>query len=169
MDLALLLVRLIGLGFAAHGTQKLFGWFGGYGLAGTGGFFEQIGFKPGRMFAAAAGTSELIGGLLVAFGLLGPIGPMLIIAVMTTAALSVHAPNGFFGQNNGYELPLVYAGLAFLLAFTGFGAYSLDAAFGLSSIWTPTISWIVVGLGILGGLANVATRRKAATGQPAGN
>jgi len=169
VDLALLLVRLIGIGFAAHGAQKLFGWFGGYGLAGTGGFFEQIGFRPGRLFAAAAGVSELTGGLLVALGLFGPIGPMFIIVVMTTAALSVHAPNGFFGQNNGYELPLVYGGLAFILAFTGFGAYSLDAAFGLSTFWTPTLSWIFVGLGFLGGLGNSATRRKAATSQPAGN
>jgi len=169
LDLALLLVRLIGLGFAAHGAQKLFGWFGGYGLAGTGGFMEQIGFRPGRAFAAAAGCSELLGGLLVAFGLLGPVGPMLMLVVMTTAALSVHIPNGFFGQNNGYELPLVYGGLAFLLAFTGFGAYSLDAAFGLASLWTPAISWVAVALGILGGIANAAMRRKAATTEPAGN
>jgi putative oxidoreductase len=169
MDLALLLVRLIGLGFAAHGAQKLFGWFGGHGLAGTGGFFEQIGFRPGHVFAAMAGISELLGGLLVAFGLLGPIGPMFMIAVMTTAALSVHAPKGFFGQDGGYELPLVYGSLAFLLAFTGFGAYSLDAAFGLGSLWTPMISWIAVGLGILGGIGNHATRRKAATAEPAGN
>ncbi len=169
MDLALLLVRLIGIGFAAHGAQKLFGSFGGYGLAGTGGFFESIGFRPGRVFAAAAGFSELTGGLLVALGLLGPIGPMFIIAVMTTAAVSVHLHNGFFAQNNGYELPLVYGSLALLLAFTGFGAYSLDAAFGLGSLWTPAISWIAVGLGVLGGLGNVATRRKAATSQPAGN
>jgi len=169
MDIALLLVRLIGIGFAAHGAQKLFGWFGGHGIAGTAGFFEQIGFRPGRAFAIAAGFSELAGGLLVALGLFGPFGPMFMIAVMTTAALSVHAPNGFFGQNNGYELPLAYAGLAFLLAFTGFGAYSLDAALGLSALWTPTISWIAVGLGILGGLGNHATRRKAATSQPAGN
>lgn len=169
MDLALLLVRLIGIGFAAHGTQKLFGWFGGHGLAGTGAFFEQIGFRPGRAFAAAAGFSELVGGLLLALGLLGPVGPMLMIAVMTTAALSVHAPNGFFGQNNGYELPLAYSAIAFVLAFTGFGAFSLDAVFGLNAIWTPAISWIFVGLGILGGLGNVATRRKAATSQPTGN
>ncbi len=79
---------------------------------------------------------------------------MFMIAVMTTAALSVHAPNGFFAQNDGFELPLVYGGLAFLLAFSGFGAYSLDAAFGLTALWTPTISWIAVGLGVLGGLGN---------------
>ena len=72
----LLVARMVlGLLIAAHGAQKLFGWFGGYGLAGTGGFFEQLGFRPGRFFAATAGTTEVVGGLLVAFGLLGPIGP----------------------------------------------------------------------------------------------
>ena len=67
--LPLLIVRLVvGLGFAAHGAQKLFGWFGGYGLAGTGGFFETVGFKPGKLFAGAAGVGEVLGGLLLALG-----------------------------------------------------------------------------------------------------
>src|ERR1041384_2571298 len=79
----LLVARLaLGLTLAAHGAQKLFGWFGGYGIAGTGGFFEQIGFRPGRLFAATAGLTELAGGLLVALGLLGPVGPALIVSVM---------------------------------------------------------------------------------------
>jgi putative oxidoreductase len=161
--LPLLLVRLIGLGFAAHGTQKLFGWFGGYGLAGTGGFFESLGFRPGRFFAAAAGVGELAGGLLIAFGLGGPIGPMLAIATMLVAILAVHLPNGFLAQNNGYELPLVYLAWAFGLAFTGFGAFSLDAAFGLGAVWTPTIAWSAVALGVVGALVNVALRRKPAS------
>ncbi|HEY4439462.1 MAG TPA: DoxX family protein [Candidatus Elarobacter sp.] len=157
----LLLVRLIGLGFAAHGAQKLFGWFGGYGLAGTGGFFESLGFRPGRFFAGAAGVGELLGGLLIAFGLGGPIGSMLAIAVMVVAILSVHLSHGFFASNNGYELPLAYIGWAFILAFTGFGPYSLDAVLGLNTLWTLQIAWIAVLLGVLGGLANMALRRKA--------
>jgi putative oxidoreductase len=160
--LPLLLVRLIGLGFAAHGTQKLFGWFGGYGLAGTGGFFESLGFRPGRFFAAAAGVGELAGGLLIAFGLGGPIGPMLAIATMLVAILAVHLPSGFFAQNKGYELPLVYLAWAFGLAFTGFGTYSLDAAFGLGAVWTPAIAWSAIALAVVGALANVALRRKPA-------
>jgi len=160
--LPLLIVRLIGLGFAAHGTQKLFGWFGGYGLAGTGGFFASLGFRPGPFFAAAAGFGELVGGLLIALGLGGPIGPMLVIATMLVAILAVHLPNGFFASNNGYELPLVYLAWAFGLAFTGFGAFSLDSALGLGAVWTPAIAWIAVGLGIIGSLANVALRRKPA-------
>src|SRR5665213_2585539 len=165
MDIALplLIVRLvIGLGFASHGAQKLFGWFGGYGLAGTGGFFESIGFKPGKLFAGAAGASELIGGLLLALGLGGPIGPLLIIAVMVVAILAVHLPNGFSSAKNGYELPLLYAMIAVAFAFVGYGAYGIDALLGWNTVWTPALEWAAVGLGIVGGLLNVAARRKPA-------
>jgi putative oxidoreductase len=169
MDIALplLIVRLVvGLAIAAHGAQKLFGWFGGYGLAGTGGFFESIGFRPGKLFAGASGAAEVLGGLLVVLGLGGPIGPMLIISVMVVAILAVHLPNGFFVANNGIEHPLLFAALAFMFAFVGYGAYSLDYAFGWSAVWTPALDWVFVGLGILGGLLNLAARRKPA-GQPA--
>src|ERR1700676_4929401 len=126
LALPLLLVRLvIGLGFAAHGAQKLFGWFGGYGIAGTGGFFESQGWKPGHIFAIAAGLGEIIGGLLVGFGLLGPVGPMFMISVMLVAAVAIHMPNGWFAPN-GVELNLAYIGIAILLAFTGYGECSLD-------------------------------------------
>lgn len=170
MDLALLLVRLIGLGFAAHGAQKLFGWFGGYGLAGTAGFFESLGFRPGRLFAGAAGLSELTGGILIALGLFGPVGPMLVVSVMVVAILTVHAPKGFFITDGGMELNLTYIAIAMLLALAGPGAYSLDAALGIGSIWTPALAWSVLGLGVLGGLGNAALRRKpAATPQSASN
>src|SRR5262245_58606902 len=133
MDTGLLLARMVlGLLMAAHGSQKLFGWFGGYGLAGTGGFFESLGFKPGRFFAAAAGTTEVAGGLLLASGLLGPLGPALIISVMVVAIATVHWPHGLFAQNNGIEVPLLYAAVAAAIALTGNGAYSLDAALELS-------------------------------------
>jgi putative oxidoreductase len=170
MDIALplLIVRLvIGLGFASHGAQKLFGWFGGYGLAGTGGFFESMGFKPGKLFAGAAGVGELLGGLLLALGLGGPIGSMLIISVMLVAILAVHLDGGFFAPK-GIELPLTYAAIGFTFAFVGFGAYSLDAVLGLNTVWTPALEWLFVGLGIVGGLLNLGARRKpAATGAAA--
>jgi putative oxidoreductase len=162
LSAGLLIARLVlGPIMAAHGSQKLFGWFGGYGLDGTGGFMESIGFRPGRTFAAAAGTSELVGGLLLTLGLLGPIGPALIIAVMVVAAVSVHWKHGLFASNNGIELPLVYGAAAMALALTGPGFYSLDAAFGLDSLWTPALAWSAIGVGLLGGAINLGLRRLA--------
>jgi putative oxidoreductase len=162
MDAGLLFARLVvGLLLAAHGTQKVFGWFDGYGLAGTGGFFEQLGFRPGRFFAAVAGGTEVVSGLLLALGLLGPIGPALILSVMLVAAVTVHLPGGIFAQNNGVEVPLLYATAAAALALTGFGAYSLDAALGLASIWTPAVTLAVLSIGVVGGVANLALRRPA--------
>jgi len=162
MDAGLLLARLVvGLLMAAHGSQKLFGWFGGYGLAGTGGFFEQLGFRPGRLFAAAAGGTELVGGLLIALGLLGPLGPALIVSVMIVAIATVHWQHGVFAQNNGYELPLLYSVTAAAIALVGNGAYSLDAVVGLS--WPAEVAWAALALGVIGGFANLAIRKTAPT------
>jgi putative oxidoreductase len=159
MDLGLLLLRLVaGAIMAAHGAQKLFGWFGGYGLVGTAGFFEQIGFRPGRPLAAAAALSEFAGGLLIAAGLLGPLGPAVVLATMIVAA-SVHWQNGLFAMKNGIELPLLYAMVAIALALAGYGAYSLDAAIGLQAFWTPTIAAAALTAGVAGGIANLAARR----------
>src|SRR6267143_2954298 len=108
LSIGLLLVRIvIGLIMAAHGAQKLLGWWGGYGLRGTGQFFEQLGFQPGPAFAAAASLSEIISGLLVAVGFLGPIGPALMVSVMIVAAVTVHWGQGLFAPK-GIELPLLY-------------------------------------------------------------
>jgi putative oxidoreductase len=158
----LLAMRLVlGVYMAAHGAQKLFGWFGGYGLAGTSGFFEQIGFRPARAFAVAASLSEIASGVLVAAGLLGPIGPALMLSVMIVAAVSVHWSNGLFATSNGIEHPTVFAAGAFALALTGPGIFSLDAALGLESLWTPAIAWTAIGVGTLGGMANLKMRRPA--------
>ena len=162
MDIALLLVRLVGLGFAAHGAQKLFGWFGGYGLAGTGGFFESVGFRPGRFFAVAAGLGEFAGGLLLALGFLGPVGPMLIVSVMVVAILTVHLGKGWMVDKGGAELPTLYIAVALIVAIAGPGAFSIDNLVGLTVLSSPSIAWGALGLGLLGGLANVALRRKPA-------
>jgi putative oxidoreductase len=164
MDIGVLLARVVfGALMAAHGSQKLFGWFGGYGIAGTGGFFDSLGFKPGRLFAAAAGFTEVVGGALLALGLLGPLGPAMIIAVMVVAIATVHWQHGLFAQNNGMEVPLLYAVAAAGLALTGFGAYSLDAALGLS--WPQSVVWVALALGLLGGLGNLAIRKTGAAAQ----
>jgi putative oxidoreductase len=160
MDTGLLLARVVlGLLMAAHGAQKLLGWFGGHGLAGTGGFFESLGFRPGRFFAAAAGATEITGGLLVAAGLLGPLGPALIISTMIVAMVTVHWAHGVFTQNNGIELPLLYAVTAAALALTGYGAFSLDAVLQLS--WSREIVWTILALGVIGGVVNLAIRKTA--------
>jgi putative oxidoreductase len=139
MTIGLLILRLVvGLALAAHGAQKLLGWFGGYGLTGTGQFLEQLGFRPGRAQAARAGLAEAGGGLLLAAGFLTPLAAAAILAVMIVAAVGVHLQKGFFAQNGGYEYPLVLGAAALAFAFTGPGLLSLDEALGLSwsgSVW----------------------------------
>jgi putative oxidoreductase len=162
MDIAFTLIRLIlGLAIAAHGAQKLFGWFGGYGLAGTGGFFESIGFRPGKFFAFAAGMGEFGGGVLTILGLGGAIGPAVIVVVMLVAILSVHIRNGFFAQNNGWELNLMYILSAASVAYAGNGAYTLDSVLGLSVVNTPMQVSVALGVAVVLGLLNLMARRPA--------
>jgi len=159
----LLVARIVlGLLMTAHGSQKLFGWFGGHGLAATGGMFESLGFRPGKMFATVAAATEVASGILVVLGLLGPIGPALMISVMIVAGASVHLRNGLFAMSNGIEVPLLYATGAAALALTGPGAYSLDAALGLGNLSNPVVAGIALAVGILGGLGNLMVRRPAA-------
>lgn len=133
MEIGLLLLRLvIGSTMAAHGAQKLFGWFGGFGISGTGGWLESMGFRPAKLHAAVTGLSEFGGGLLLAFGLLTPLGAAAIAGVMFVAIATVHLPNGFFNSSGGFEFNLVLAVGAIALAFTGPGAISLDNAFGFN-------------------------------------
>ena len=162
IGLGLLIGRLVvGLLMAAHGVQKLFGWFGGHGLEGTGKFFGSLGFQPGRAFATLAGLGELGSGLLIALGFLGPIGPAILLSVMIVAGISVHWRHGLFATNNGIEVPLLYATGAIALAFTGFGQYSVDSMLGLTGLSAPTVTLIALGVGIIGGIANLSVRWKA--------
>lgn len=168
LSVGLLVIRVvIGFVMAAHGAQKLLGWFGGYGLTRTSEFFAHLGFRPGRAFAAAASLTEITGGFLVALGFLGPVGPALVISVMIVAAITVHWEHGLFASDNGIEVPLLYATAAVALVLTGYGRYSLDAQLGLTDLWTPALTWLVFGAGVLGGFANAALRRRSATISPA--
>jgi putative oxidoreductase len=160
LSAGLLVLRLVlGLFIAAHGAQKLFGWFGGHGLHATGEFMVHLGFHPGRAFATLAAATELASGVLVTLGLLGPIGPALMISVMIVAIGTVHWKSGLFAANNGIELPLLFAAGAFALALTGPGRLSLDALLGLTPLMTPGLAWTALAIGIVGGFANLALRR----------
>lgn len=163
MDIGLFLVRLVfGLVMAGHGAQKLFGWFGGYGLSGTSAYFESVGFRPGAVMALAAGLGESVSGLLVALGLFGPVGPGVMLAVMIVAS-SLHWSHGLFATANGIELPLLYGAGAVALALTGYGAYALDAFLGIAAVWTPDRVWVVLALAALAGAANLGVRAVLAT------
>src|SRR5258707_13187771 len=150
MDLGLLSLRfVVGLALAAHGAQKLFGWFGGYGLDGTGQFMETLGFYPGRRHAALAGLTEAGGGVLLALGLLTPLGAAMVASVMLVATITVHLKNGFFATGGGYEYNLVLAVAALSVAFSGPGVLSIDALLGYwvsGNLWgTGAIVVTVVG------------------------
>ena len=150
MEFGLLLIRVaLGLTLAAHGAQKLFGVFGGHGITGTGGFFESLGFRPGKPMAVMAGLGEAGGGLAFALGLLTPFAAAAIIATMVVAIVSVHLQKGFFSSEGGYEFPLLIASAAAGVAFIGPGPLSLDAVFGLS-LAGPEWGLLAIGLGVLG-------------------
>ena len=132
MKLGLTVFRAtIGAIFFAHGAQKLFGWFGGHGLEGTGKAFDSIGLRPGRRQALIAGASEAGGGTLLGLGLLTPVGVAAVIGVMNEAVRTVHIDKGFFVTNGGYEFNLILAASAFALADSGPGPWSLDEKLGL--------------------------------------
>ena len=166
MDLGLLVLRLvIGLLFAGHGAQKLFGAFGGGGLDGTAGMFDNIGLRPGWLHARAAGAAELGGGVLLALGLFTPFAAAALIAVMTAAVVTVHAKNGIWNTNQGYEFNLVLGTVAFALAGVGSGSWSLDNALNFD---LNGVVWALgaLALGVIGGLGSVFSGRTTAQHEP---
>jgi putative oxidoreductase len=127
INIGLLIIRVvIGVIFMGHGAQKLFGWFGGYGIKGTGGWFESIGIKPGAAMALLAGLTELIGGILFTLGLLTPLAGIMIAGTMVMAIAKVHAPNGLWSTENGYEYNLTVIAVVIGVALIGPGQYALD-------------------------------------------
>jgi putative oxidoreductase len=115
-----------GVIFAAHGAQKLFGWFGGYGLEGTAGWMTSIGLDPGMLMAAMAGSAEFFGGLLLVTGLLVRPAALILAFTMLVAIVTVHLENGLFMSNNGYEFGLALLAISVALVFRGAGSLSAD-------------------------------------------
>jgi putative oxidoreductase len=129
MDFGRFILRgVVGPLFVGHGTQKLFGWFDGHGPDGTGGFFESLGLRPGKRHATAAGWAETAGGALLTLGAFTPLAQTLITGVMTTAIRKVHAQNGPWVTQNGFEYNLTLMAATAALTEAGPGRPSLDEA-----------------------------------------
>ena len=139
--------------FVGHGTQKLFGWFGGHGLAGTGGFFEQLGMRPGRRHALAAGAAETIGGALTTLGFMTPVAAAMLTGVMVTAIRKVHISKGVWVTEGGFEYNAVLIAALAALVEAGPGRPSVDAAL-LPRFNGPAWAVLSVGAGVAGSFLN---------------
>jgi putative oxidoreductase len=146
---------VIGALFVGHGTQKLYGWFGGHGPDGTGQFFESLGLRPGRKHAMAAGAAEAGGGAALAVGLFTPAAAAALIGVMSQAIRTVHLKNGPWITDGGYEYNLALIATLVALADVGPGDISLDHAFGIE-VNGPLVAVLALAAGIGG--ATVVTR-----------
>ncbi|GHO62072.1 hypothetical protein KSC_009640 [Ktedonobacter sp. SOSP1-52] len=161
ISLALLIIRIVvGLLLIGHSSQKLFGWFGGHGFAGTVGFLKSLGFKPAAFWTLLGSLSEFGGGVLFVLGLLTPLGAVAIFASMLMAVIKIHWKAGLWSQNGGYEYPLVLALVALVGGSVGGGNYSIDALIGFS---LPALYyWILVVLAVVVDLIGLATSRQPA-------
>jgi putative oxidoreductase len=169
LNVGLLLLRLsLALLLAGHASQKLFGWFRGAGPAGTGAMFEQWGFRPGPAMAILAGLSEAAGAAAIALGLLTPGGCAVIIGTMIVAA-APNAPKGLWAHQGGCEVPVVYAGLGAVIAFTGPGQYSLDHAIGLTGFGGVGWGLVAVAVGTIAAVPPLLRRRTVLRHVPAGS
>ena len=162
MKLGRLLLRVsVGGFFVGHGTQKLFGWFGGNGLEATGQMFEQgLGLRPGRRHALAAGAAEAGGGALLVLGAATPIAASVLTATMITAIHKVHLSKGPWATDGGYEYNVVLIAAVLALAETGPGSPSIDSASG-STAHGPKWAALALALGILGAAGAQAVNEAA--------
>jgi putative oxidoreductase len=159
IDAGLAILRIfVGLLVAAHGSQKLFGWFGGGGIDGTAEMFGSLGYRPKREMAMLGGATEFGAGLLLASGLFTAIAVMALVGQFLNVIVAVHLPNGVWNTKGGYEFPLTLVTASAIVALTGPGSWSLDHALG----WTfGGVGWFITALmgGLLAGGLVLASRR----------
>lgn len=165
LDLALFILQLaVGLTFAAHGAQKLFGWWDGPGMAGWEGAMGKMGFRPPRLFAWVSALVEFVGGLMLAVGLLTPLVAAVIVAQAVVIIGRAHWANGFFNQRSGIEYPLLLGAGAAALGLAGPSALSIDGAIAL--VVDPTVRVALVIAGIVAGLVVLTIPRLATQSRP---
>ena len=147
-NLAALLLRVVLGGLmTGHGAQKLFGWWGGYGLDGTSAWLESMGLRPGRSWAILAGGSEFGGGVLSLLGLLNPLGPLGVIGAMAMATRKAHWGKPIWVTEGGPELPVTNISIATALMLAGPGKYSLDRALGIRlPRWIAFLALVVIAI-----------------------
>lgn len=160
MNTGLLILRIVvGAALVGHGTQKLFGWFGGHGPRSTGAFFEMLGYRPGTFFAVIAGLSEAAGGALLAVGGLTPLAGAAVVGVMLNAAYALRS-RGPWVTNGGWEYPVVLAAVAASIALTDPGSFSVDHALGLD--WSAAWGVGSVALGVVAAATTLLIQRRGA-------
>ena len=166
MKLGRLILRFaVGGFFVGHGTQKLFGWFGGHGLDATARMFESLGLRPGKRHAVAAGAAEAGGGALIALGAATPLAASVLTATMLTAIHRVHLKNGPWATNGGYEYNAVLIAAVLALAETGPGAPSVDSALGIEKHGAKWAA-LALALGIVGAAGAHAVAAAAPAPEP---
>ena len=165
-DVGLLIVRLaVGLTFAAHGAQKVLGWWSGPGFAGWTGAMTRMGLRPAPLWAALSSGVELVGGLLLAVGFLTPVAAALLVAQSVYIVVRVHRPKGFWNKNGGVEFPLQLLAGSLLIAASGPGAIAIDPAAGLDfGTWWRTAFLVIA---VVGALATMAIARPVPQPPPA--
>jgi putative oxidoreductase len=158
IDLSLLILQLgVGLTFAAHGAQKVFGWWGGPGLTGWEGAMEHMGFRPARLFALVSALTELVGGMFLAVGFLTPLVAAILVAQAIVIIGQVHLGNGFFNAKSGFEFPLLLGLGAAAVGLGGPSGVSVDAALGL--LVDPMTRVLLLLAGVVAGLVALAIPR----------
>jgi putative oxidoreductase len=161
MNLGILILRVVvGLVLTVHGSQKLFGWFGGSGIKGTVGMTQMLRLRPAGFWASMVIAGEFGGGLLLVVGLFSPLGPLGVAAAMLVASILVHRSKGFLAAKGGYEYPLTLLASAVAVGLSGPGRYSLDALLSTAIPGGAAVALTV--LTVIAIIAAMVTRRPAA-------